>query len=508
MGRFSRLLLIVVSMVAPLTASSAAPTIVDPLLTPAQLAEDVAILRRVLEENQVGLNWFLPPADYVRSIRAIEQRTRQPMRARDFHKLLLPLIVSLRHGHSTIERPVAAAGFRLRQLDKDGLYFPFEERPIGGRLFILSDLSGEQRVGRGAEIRSIDGVPAAVLLKRMEAMLSADGDNRTFKHYQLGEGWRFSDLLDLIGGPATRYRLAVRKAGARRYQTIEVAALAPDAIGKRFAEQRGQGIDTYPPAAEYRSLGNGVALVGAHSFYEGLLPKGSAGFEAEYRKIFAQVAANKVGHLIIDVRGNEGGNVEVAAMLYAFVADRPFAFAGRSFIAKPALSMLSHVDNPSDINRAFAATPEAFVERGSDGVVRLKPEYDTDRTRTFQPRPEAYKGRLTILTDGGSFSATNDFIDLVARFHRREGRPVRFVGEQNGGTNAFRYASGAQIRFRLPNSRELLAVPSIAAPTYFGTATPPVVIPDRVVVPSIADQIAGIDRALIVAQQADRTASR
>ena len=106
-----------------------------------------------------------------------------------------------------------------------------------------------------------------------------------------------------------------------------------------------------------------------------------------------------------------------------------------------------------------------------------------------------------MLTDGGSFSATNDFIDLVARFHRREGRQVRFVGEQNGGTNSFKFASGAQLRFRLPNSGELLAIPTIAAPTHFGTAKPPVIIPDQIVIPTIAEQVAGIDHALIVAQQ-------
>ena len=491
-------------MLAPLTPMRAAPPPPDPSLTPTQMAEDVAIMRHVLEENQVGLNWFMSASDYARSIRSIEQRTRRPMQARDFHLLLLPLIAGLHHGHSTLERPVAPGGYRLRQLDQAGQYFPFEVRPIKGRLFILSDLSAEQRIGSGAEIRSINGISAARLLTRMEAMLSADGNNRTFKLYQLGEGWRFPDLLDLIAGPATRYRIALRRSGANQTQMVEVGARSPQQIAQAFAKLRGTSIDQFPPAIEYRALGKGAALLGVHSFYEGLLPKGSAGFDAEYSKAFAQIAASKVDHLIIDVRGNEGGNVEVAALLYAFIADRPFAFAGRSFIAIPSLSMIARVENPSDANRAFAATPMMFVDRDRDGVVRLKPEFDEDRTRLFKPRANAFTGRLTILTDGGSFSATNDFLDLVARFHRREGRQVRFVGEQNGGTN-FKYSSGAQIRVRLPNNRELLAMPTIAAPTHFGTARPPVIVPDRIVVPTIAERIAGIDRALLVAQQSDQT---
>jgi hypothetical protein len=102
------------------------------------------------------------------------------------------------------------------------------------------------------------------------------------------------------------------------------------------------------------------------------------------------------------------------------------------------------------------------------------------------------------LTDGGSFSATNNFLDLVHRYHRREGRHVSFVGEQNGGDNSFGKSSGGQaLAIALPHTKLSLSIPLLGASEHFATANPKAVIPDHTVTPSIQDVVAGTDRQLL-----------
>jgi hypothetical protein len=90
----------------------------------------------------------------------------------------------------------------------------------------------------------------------------------------------------------------------------------------------------------------------------------------------------------------------------------------------------------------------------------LKPEFDAGGYQVFEPQPNRFTGRLYVLTDGGCFSATNSFLDLVYRYHRVEKRSVTFIGEQNGGDNSSGRGSGGQmLSIVLPHSKQKLAIP-------------------------------------------------
>jgi hypothetical protein len=130
----------------------------------------------------------------------------------------------------------------------------------------------------------------------------------------------------------------------------------------------------------------------------------------------------------------------------------------------------------------------------------------------LNPPPDRFTGRLYVLTDGGAFSATNDFLDLVYRYHRTAGRSVRFVGEQNGGDNAFGRVSGGQILpIVLPNSKQRLSIPLLGSRQHFATTMPKAIIPDHRISPLIQDVIAGVDceplfaRELIARQRVQKT---
>ena len=469
----------------------------------AQLREDLRVMRGALEESHVGLHWHISRKALDRRFERLSVGLKRPMTAREFHRRLLPLVASLRHGHTTLTLPVQGVGYRLRQLRGDGKYFPGEVRVLKGRLYVVSDLSDSAELTPGVEIAAINGRPAKRLLDEMRRHLSADGANDTFKLYQLGAGFQFQHLLDLLFGPSDAYTVDLTPHPGGRKTRRVVPAQSPARMVELYRRRTGREIDHYPPALQVQLLGDGVALLKVGSFYEGLFGPDQPTFEAFLASAFRRIKEAQVQDLIIDVRRNEGGNGAYPPLLYAYLADKPFQLARPTILASASMSFLPYAEGTSDEVKAFAAAPGNFVTRGKDGSWVLNKEFDKERYQVYDPQPDRFTGPLYVLTDGGSFSATYDFLDLVYRYHRMEGRSVRFVGEQNGGDNSFGRASGGQmLGVVLPNSKQKLNIPLLGSTHHFATTAPKAVIPDDHISPSIQDVIAGRDRELAFVRQA------
>lgn len=475
----------------------------EDVIPAAQLREDLRVMRTALEESHVGLHWFISEQELDRRFRTVADELTQPMTAREFHRRLLPVVASLQHGHTTLTLPTEGVGYRLRHLSKERGYFPFQVKVLEGRLYAVSDLSEEGSVGPGAQIVAIDGRPVSALLDTMRQYLSADGSNETFKMFKLGPGFQFQYLLDLLYGPAEAYTVEVLPISGEAKSPLRVGAVAPEQISALFRERTGRGIDEYPAALGFELISDSVALLTVSSFYEGRAGSGEPSFEEALASAFQQIKDRQIRNLIIDVRGNEGGNDSYVPLLYSYLADDSFQLATPTTLASASMSSLPYAENPSDVIQAFAGAPSNFVSQASDGSWVLKEEFDTDRYRTYDPQPNSFTGRLYVLTDGGSFSATNAFLDLVYRYHRiEEGKSVRFVGEQNGGDNSFGQVSGGQmLTVVLPNSGQKLSIPLLGFSQHFAEVPSGAVIPDHPVSPSILDVITGTDRALLFTRE-------
>lgn len=468
----------------------------------AELREDLRIARSALEESHVGLHWFISKEEFEQRFQALEAGLDQPVAAREFYRRLLPLVAAVRHGHTGLSLPVDGVGHRLRHLDNARKYLPGALRVLNGRLYVVADLSEKKELGEGAEIIAIDGRPAGTLLDQMRLCVSAEGANDTFKMHQLGPGFQFHALLDLLFGSAESYAvdLVPASGGAQTRRTI--AAVEPERMVSLHRERKGRELDYFPRAYHFELLGDGAALLTVNSFYEGLIMEGEPSFPDFFKATFRQIKESGVQDLIIDVRGNEGGNGDYAALLYSYLADKPFELAKPTTLASASISYLRYAPNPSGDIQAFAAEPLEFVAQAPDGSWLLKEKHDEERYRPYAPAPEAYTGRLHVLTDGGSFSATNGFLELVHRFHRREGRHVSFVGEENGGDNTFGKSSGGQVlTIVLPHSKLSLSIPLLGFSQHFATAQPKAAIPDHPIIPSIEDVLARTDRQLLFVRE-------
>lgn len=447
----------------------------------------------VLEESHVGLHWTLSKRSYEERLGGLKKQARQSLSPRRFQIGLTQFIAALGHGHTTVEPPASGRGYRLRRMLVDTPTLPLAVRVIEGRIFVAHDLSAEDSVGTGAELLQVNGSDAGPLLAAMEALVSSDGNVKSFKRHQIGPGWRFQDLLPLLQGERSSHRLQLRKLDGR-VATHIVASATSEQLMSRFAERRGRSLDAFGRAVAFSTSGQtGVLAIG--SFYEGLLPPGSAGFAAEFAAAFKRIAELRPERLILDLRSNEGGNNDLVPMLYAYLTDRPFRFTGVTIVNSDRMSGIRYVDQPPEDLKTFAVEPRRFIDPHPTYGWTMKGEFGA--AKEYQPNANPYLGPLVVLTDGGSFSATGGLIDLIHRYHRREGRSVTFLGEEPGVDSRLGWGSGGQsLNITLPNSRFRVAVPLLGSPYHFATAPTAVRIPDRVLHPTPEELNTGIDGVL------------
>jgi hypothetical protein len=119
-----------------------------------------------------------------------------------------------------------------------------------------------------------------------------------------------------------------------------------------------------PPALRVQILSGRTALLRVGSFYEGLFGSDNPDFSVFLASAFRSIKENQVEDLIIDVRGNEGGNSSYVPLLYSYLADKPFRFVGRTFVASTSMSFIKYAENPQMMSKRLPLTPCVLSHRG------------------------------------------------------------------------------------------------------------------------------------------------
>jgi C-terminal processing protease CtpA/Prc len=162
-------------------------------------------------------------------------------------------------------------------------------------------------------------------------------------------------------------------------------------------------------------------------------------FDGTIKTVFQTIQTSRIHQLILDVRNNQGGDFEPCRKLLSYLISRPLA----------------------------------YLEHGEE-------------FRMVQPDKNAFKGKLYILVDGGSFSSAGilcAYLDVIKR--------AVFIGEETGGNRTL--ISGNSAAFILPNTK---IVAEIAQSRYRILNRPndgQGLLPTYLINPSIADIISNKD---------------
>ena len=140
-----------------------------------------------------------------------------------------------------------------------------------------------------------------------------------------------------------------------------------------------------------------------------------------FRRSFREMRKENVQHLVVDMRGNGGGNVTLSNLLTKYIADEPFKIADSLYAVSNRSRYKKHF-NDYFLNRLFFIFMVRQTEPG-------KYHFRYFENKFFKPKHKNhYAGDTYILTGGNTFSAASLFTKAV-----KDQPDVFVVGEETGG---------------------------------------------------------------------------
>lgn len=193
---------------------------------------------------------------------------------------------------------------------------------------------------------------------------------------------------------------------------------------------------------QYKKLSDSVAYLDLRTFELDEMQEDSV------RAIFAQIVADSVSNLIVDLRDNYGGPREVMETIYSYLAQKPFCTSLYRFVNKRGGYKCFGGSCPLD-NEPMAVFADYEPLANGEGFVKNEQEW-------VEPDSVVnYKGRLYVLTNEASFSASTSF----AGFVKKQNRGV-IVGRETG--SAYHQMKAEHFtQYMMPTSGITVQIPMI-----------------------------------------------
>ncbi len=439
----------------------------DKELSPAALKDDFELLRFSLEEAHAGLYRYVPKADMDRQFDALQKRVSRPLRISQFYAEVLKLAAAVRDGHTRVQAPSSLSVWLRQKPIRPPLAIHFE----GGRVRVLKDASGLEPSAVGCDVLAVNGRPIAAVVDALLRYLPGDGysDGR---RSNLESPDVFGGLFALEFGETEKYVFHVRSAEGKE-RDIEVPGVPIEELEKRMGplHPRPSG-----PLLSLRFEGE-VGVLTVRSFGPRTLSGSGLSYPDFLTQAFQTLLEKKTESLIIDVRDNGGGNDEYGQMLYAHLAPAPFYYYDRLQMNKEKSEFLRRTG-------AVRSLPPLRQDEKGRWVSTDHPNLGLK-----QPREPVFAGRVFILENGRSFSATGEFMTAV--YANKRGV---FIGEESGA-GITGNTSGIMVGLKLDNSGIVVSIPMVG---YYmagdhGPHPERGIMPDHEVIPTVEDILAGRD---------------
>lgn len=321
--------------------------------------------------------------------------------------------------------------------------FPMDVKVFDNKLYITDPLVNSSHLSKGQEIMAINGKKASVILTDIYKHIFSDANLVGTKRH-IFNAYANSYLAYYFNFPGA-YSIRLRD----KNSPIKLKALTEYQFKPMISPK-----DTCQDSLCLEFIEDDTAKLTIRTFnYYG---KKSKVFEDFVDDSFGKIKRRKSKSLIIDVRGNRGGNSFSAAYLLAHIATKTFT----------------------------------FYKQYAPGAERLKQPID--------PYPNAFPGNVFVITDGSDSSSTGFFLALVKSYG---------FGTIVGSDSGSNFTTNAGYKdHELSNTGILYRVSTAIMDTNVeGLTFGEPIKPDYRVTQSIDDYLDGIDTYLIKTLELART---
>ena len=388
-------------------------------LSKEQIKEDLVYLKDELIKKHPNLYIYSSPQEveffFEETIARLPDRVPYP----GAYKLVSSVSGILKDGHSYIY-PSAE---HLDKFYNSALIFPLEVSLSEGNLLVIENFSEEQNIPIGSKLVAINDIPIGEIQETITQNISRDGDNLEYpKHlyYKF-----FPAYFSFFYGYQDSFKIKYESKDGQLH-TRAIAGLSRDELRAKR--------NTLIPSGSLGNTGiylkqfpeNQLAVLTIKSFDKKILKVDyQQKFKKEIREAFKEIKDNKIQHLAIDLRNNQGGALRNGVFLLQNFADKPFKCVNAYHTVK--------IDKQTKKRK----------------LKKLNSKWDD----FFRPNKNRFRGKVYLFTNGGSFSCSA----IVANTFK-ENKSGVILGQMTGGS-AYINSGGPNEVISLPNSKVTFTIP-------------------------------------------------
>ena len=451
------------------------------------LQKDLVILKQALQELHPGLYKHATEAEIERAFEQLKQKLSRDQEMIDVYREISLFTAKIQCGHTYGNFWNQVAALRDRFVNAPNKV-PFTFRIIDEQAFIYQNLSESEAVKAGDRIMAIDGKPMSGLLSELKAFVKADGSNDAKRLFDLQvfgvDNFEAFDIyLPLVLNLEQEIELELEAFETREKKKVTLELTTRKDRFARLQKKYGKQIESYDDYWNFKMLSEQVAYLQLGTF---VTWKMKLNWKKFLEDAFAQLSDAQVPNLIIDIRGNEGGNADVQEDLYKRLrwknaSQGPFQQTLRTNFVRE--SLRPHVETWSeknyDVRSRTVPLADGFYTFSKNGLIAGEQK----------ARKNAYQGKVYLLADASNSSGTFFLIHYL-----KKNGLATIVGETSGGNQ--QGITGGQIFYlRLPNSKVEVDIPVIG---YYPPGPKPDagITPDIEVKRTVKDLVEGTDAVL------------
>jgi hypothetical protein len=433
------------------------------------LTEDITTLKVVLETVHPGLYRYTSKRDMDKLFAVAKKQLDKPLTEIEFYKRINPIITAIKDEHTFAipsekwwKTQIGKTSYAVSAPAAKGKLFPFFIRVIDNRIYIENNLSDSLSLMPGDEIMSINGQSAKEVLEVLLPTISGNGNIEAFRlrhleQFSLNQTYnRFMVHYAIFIGTPEVFELNIKRQSGTT-SIYKIPALASHTLFNNYWRRYSSVNDPKKRKEnplEFKMLDDKTGYLRLSSFHTQVWAKYNYSHSTEFRTIFKYIADRNIQHLVVDLRGNEGGNPAIGMEALQYLCTdsyRPYDYHMVNNYRFPALKKFFRDST------AMSNFPDEVFIRQTDGTYRSNPAYKTESwSRPMQPGANNFKGKLYVLTDGATGSAAAIFATLI-RVNRKD---AVFIGEECGG-DMEGPVSGGGTDITLPNSGIKVDIPFI-----------------------------------------------
>ncbi len=388
--------------------------------SPQQLQQDYSLLRNILEKKHPSLYWYTGKDSMDMYFDTYYNAIKDSMTEQQFGWwIIAPLTDKIHCGHTSFGMSKAYNNWAEY---KKFPSFPLFMKLWNDTMVVTNNLNKKDSVlKRGTLITSVNGLNNAALKEIMFGYMTEDGKANNVNYIRLSSNFPYYHrnifgisksytvtYLD-SGGTERSINLPVFDVPKDSGRKIKIVAIIkkpkPETRQKKLLDKRSLAIDTT----------NNTAIITLNTFSSG-------GLRKFYRQTFRYIKKAGIGNIVLDLRSNGGGRINLSTLLTKYVSRTNFKVADTAFTVARSLRPFTRYIKSGFINNLGLFF---LTKKNKDGLYH----FGHWERKVYKPKTtNHFSGNLYVLINGSTFSASALFCNAV------KGQPgIVLAGEEAGG---------------------------------------------------------------------------